>query len=312
VPAWHDPAVKAFAVFVAVAAVAAGGSSAARQPPVSVPVSIAFFDARHGVMGTERTIETTSNGGRTWTIQYSGTGPYHVLAERGGTRAWATARAQSIHSPNRGVTWRASPRPVSGAVFGAPRFGWDVKQRELPTGRTLAWLSETRDGGRTWRRLARVCGDFEYFGALAHVSRTRGWILCHNQPAAGHQLKAVYATVDGGRRWRMRACACGVVRNRGRISSAGYAGGIEFMRDGFGALIRHRGSGLSITRDGGRTWSAVRVVEFETDYGHDVSVVSRQVVYALVGSPTMVSRRLIVSRDRGRTWRVVRRWPMPG
>jgi photosystem II stability/assembly factor-like uncharacterized protein len=302
---------RTLAALAVVAAVAASGSSAARRPPISLPLSVAFFDSRHGVLGTERTIETTADGGRTWTIQRSGTGPYRILVERGGNDAWASGRGQHLHSSDRGASWRPSGQAVSGAGFGSPLLGWDVKQRELPSGDTAAWLSRTRDGGRSWRRIRRVCADLERFAGLSHVSPARGWLLCVGQPGAGQQLKAVYATVDGGHSWRVRACACLRPYNRGRISSTGYGAGIEFIPDGFGALLQHRGSGLSITRDGGRTWSGVRAVQTEIEYGHDVSVVSRRVVYALVG-PATVANRLIVSRDGGRTWRAVRRWPMPG
>lgn len=307
VSAWHDPAVKALEALVVVAAVAASGSSAARRPPIVLPVSIAFFDARHGVMGTQRTIETTYDGGRTWTIQYSGTGPYRIVEERRGNEVWATGPGQSLYSGNRGYAWRRQPRPpTSGAAFGAPSLGWEVKQRELPSGDRVAWISKTRDGGRSWRRVGRVCRDWSSFASISHVSPTRGWLVCAGQPGAGMQEKAIFETRNGGRSWSLRACACLGRFRRGRLSTAGYPVGIEFTPRGDGVLLQHRGTPVTITHDGGRTWTRTAGAP-ELDFRLDASIVSARRIYVLAG-PTSERMRLLVTDDGGRTWRVLRRW----
>lgn len=307
---WHDPAMRALGALAVLAAVAASGSSAARQPPVVLPVSIAFFDARHGVMGTERTLETTRDGGRTWTIQHSGTGPYRILEERRGNDVSAIGYRHYLHSSDRGITWRrAQRRPLSGAAFGQPLLGWDVKPVWPPSDGPPPWLSTTRDGGRTWRRTFRVCHwrgiDF-HFAGLAHVSPARAWIVCVGQPGAGMQPKAVFETRNGGRGWALRACACFRPDNRGRLDWSGYPHTIEFTPRGDGFLLQHRGQPISITHDGGRTWMRF-VGQPEIDFRLDASIVSARRIYALTGD-TSERARLQVTTDGGRTWRVLRRW----
>jgi photosystem II stability/assembly factor-like uncharacterized protein len=304
VSAWNDPAVKFVAVLGALAVVAASGSAAARRPPVSLPFSVAFFDARHGVIGTDRTIETTADGGRTWTIQHSGAGPYRLVEEWHGDEVWAVGpRGQYLHSRDRGATWRRAARPpVSGVAFGTPLLGWTVKQRDIGS---PAWLSETRDGGRSWRRIGRVCRDLGGFAGLAHVAPARGWIVCRSQPTGGMQPKSVHETQDGGRTWTLRACAC-FQRSRGRIDMAGYPFAVEFTARGDGALLHTRGYPITLTHDGGRTWR-FRVGRPEVDFRLDTSIVSARLVFAIAGSMA-VDARLIMTRDGGRTWRTVRRW----
>jgi photosystem II stability/assembly factor-like uncharacterized protein len=302
--------VRVAAALVVVAAVTAGGSSAARAPLSSPPVSIAFFDARHGVLGTERTIETTADGGRTWRIRHIGRGPYRLVDERARNDVWATGFREYFHSSDRGLTWRRTARPpVSGAAFGSPHLGWDVKPYWLRSDTRRPWLSKTRDGGRTWHRTAPVCRfpgvDFDFAG-LAHVSPMHAWIVCVGTPGTGMQPKAVLETRDGGRAWAVRACACFRPYARGRLGWPGYPRALEFTPRGDGALIQIRGLPITFTHDGGRNW-VQSVGEPEVDFRLDASIVSSRRMYALTGQ-TGGRARLQLTTDGGRTWRVLRRW----
>jgi photosystem II stability/assembly factor-like uncharacterized protein len=299
------------AALVLVGAAAASGSSAARRTPAPLPVSVAFFDARHGVLGTEGTIETTADGGRTWTIRLRGAGPYRLVEERGGNEIWATGRRHSLHSTDRGLSWQRNRRPpTSGVAFGSPLIGWIVKPVWPPSDGPPPWLWKTRDGGRTWRRIARVCRwrgiDFQFSGGLGHVSPHRAWIVCVGQPGAGMQHKAVLETRDGGRSWAMRACACSRPDARGRLGWEGYPRAVEFTPRGDGALFQHRGQPISITHDGGRTWTRF-VGQPEVDFRLDTAIVSGQRIYAVTGE-TSERAKLQLTTDGGRTWHVIRTW----
>jgi photosystem II stability/assembly factor-like uncharacterized protein len=272
------------------------------------PHAIAFLDARHGVLGTDRTLETSDDGGRTWTVRYHGRGPFTLVNERGGRRVWATAPRRSLASTDGGLTWRRlARRPVSGVAFGIPTLGWDVKERELPRGDTEAWLSETRDGGRNWRRMRRVCNDFDYgFAGLSHVAEGHGWIVCVGQPGTGMQMRAILETRDGGTTWSMRACGCPRPVARGRITWSGYPRGLRFTPAGDGVLFQFRGEPIVVTHDGGRTWRNW-VGRPEVDFEVDASIVSSRLIYALAGSGHG-DARLLLTTDGGRDWRLVRRW----
>jgi photosystem II stability/assembly factor-like uncharacterized protein len=272
----------------------------------ALPRSIAFLDVRHGVVGTDRTIETTDDGGRTWTIRYRGKGPFRVVNKRGTRRVWATAPRLYLRSDDGGATWRRlARRPVSGVEFGKPLVGWDVKEREFIS-ENRAWLSKTRDGGRTWRRFREVCAEQYAFAGLAHVAEDHAWMTCVGQPGVGQQQRAVFETRDGGRSWTMRACGCQRPLTRGSITWSGYPRELEFIPGGHGVMFQFRGSPILVTHDGGRTWRH-GVGQPEIDLEVDASIVSPRLIYALVGDGHERAR-LLVTKDGGRDWRLVRRW----
>lgn len=287
-------------IALSVALAITGGAHAERTIALP-PRSIAFLDARHGVLGTDQTIETTLDGGVTWTIRYRGKGPFVVVSERGARRVWATAPRLWLYSANGGLTWqRVGRRPVSGVAFGNPGLGWEAKR---------GWLVVTRDGGRNWRRASRVCHGRGYtfdVAGLSHVSDQHGWVVCVGQPGAGQQQRAIVETRDGGRTWAMRACGCQAPLTRGRIPWAGYPRGIRFTPDGHGALFQFRGSPILITHDAGRTWRH-GVGRPEIDLEVDASLVSPRRIYALAAQGAERAR-LLVTTDGGGDWRLVRRW----
>jgi photosystem II stability/assembly factor-like uncharacterized protein len=133
-------------------------------------------------------------------------------------------------------------------------------------------------------------------------------MLCGGQPGAGNEAKSVYRTRDGGRTWRELTSTQMAGRTpRGGISSLGYPYGISFARDGFGLMWEGRGT-LYVTRDGGKNWTVhPRFAQYDVDFGLGGSAFGNGtgfVFYMHAGS----TRRLIESRDFGRTWRIVRSW----
>lgn len=170
------------------------------------------------------------------------------------------------------------------------------------TGRTL--LLRSHDGGVTWQPLAlpgEPCAP-----GTAQDFRSRNFILCLGQPGAGNQGKALYRFYGG--RWTQVAYTPFLTRGRayGGISEYGYPVGFEMSADGFGLIWESRGT-LYVTRDGGRHWTGEpKVARPEVDFGIAGSVRSHGVGFVTLARGH--SRRLLETRDYGRTWHVIRRW----
>ena len=84
--------------------------------------------------------------------------------------------------------------------------------------------------------------------------------------------------------------------------------GAAFASDGFGLVWESRGT-LYITRDGGDHWTArTDIAEPEIDFGGGGAAFpgGRGLVFLGRGDR---SGRLLATRDFGRTWRILHRWP---
>ncbi len=219
-----------------------------------MPLAIAYRDPTHGLLGTSRTIELTSDGGKTWRV---------VLR---------------------------TPRPVVSVT--------------VVTGRLYARYDDgenvvSRNGGLTWA--PTVVSDL--FTAVCPQGTERSfesldWALCVSEPGAGSQAKDVYRDVRN-RGWT-RLAAHG-------LTQSGYAIGIAMAADGFGVIWENRGT-LYVTRDGGVHWTGLpKIARPEVDFGGSGAVLAHGVGYVLLERAGKT--RLMGTRDAGRTWRVVHRWP---
>jgi photosystem II stability/assembly factor-like uncharacterized protein len=195
-----------------------------------------------------------------------------------------------------GRTWRVvfrTPRPVAS-------IGYD------PSGQPRAILDDGENiGGPHWRpervlgRQFAPCTD-----ETADVSDD--WVLCIGQGGAGLGEKAVYRSTPDG--WKRLAWATlGPTASQHGITMQGYADGLAMAPDGFGVIWESRGP-LLVTRDGGSRWLALpRVGVPDVDFGIAGSAVGGGTAWVILARGD-VHRRLLVTHDRGRTWRVVRRW----
>jgi photosystem II stability/assembly factor-like uncharacterized protein len=277
-------------VIVALAAVAVLSAGVARSaaPPsrvALVPNAIAFRDPSRGVLGTgwtscasggfgcrpQGTISLTTDGGRTWKV---------VLRTR---------------EP---VVWVGT----SGRV----------EQARLYDGENLS----STDGGRRWRPSAPPPTPSPpcplAVAMFTHVVVTtpggEEWALCAGQGGAGSMGKAVYRLGPGG--WKRVAYTPfpGSGGGYGGIARAGYPLGMAMTDDGFGLIWEDRGT-LYVTRDGGLQWVGLpRVARPEIDFGESAAALPHGVGFALLGLGGGERRRLVVTRDGGKTWRVAHRW----
>lgn len=276
-----------------------------------LPQSVAFFDARHGLLATAPAacrephgctarIETTGDGGRTWVVRLRARGPVALSAVRGTRLAWALTADALLRSEDGGVSWRRVPA----AHPGVPQF---VSASE-------GWLSGggsgggppptvlvTADGGRTWRERTTPCRGPLGFGlAVAPFAPGGAWLVCFGQGGAGNQAKALYLTRDGGRTWTLR-------QPERRMPSFGYVSALQMLADGHGWLLLARG-GLLATADGGGTWRTFAITPPDRVSPVSASLLDDRTGYAVIrGCPVS----LVGTTDGGRRWTTLRRFGNP-
>jgi photosystem II stability/assembly factor-like uncharacterized protein len=228
------------------------------------PGVIGFANANRGWMGVGSTLYRTTDGGRSWQRQ----------------------------------------EDLDGAVE-AIRFETPEQGRV----ETASSVYRTADGGGTWAREAlpalpsygEPCQGFDQT-RVSFVSRDRGWALCTIMAGAGSQVKAVFATRDGGDTWEKVAWALpkpgGGVDQQG-LGIGGYADQVRFIDRQTGFLGYSRG-GLTVTHDGGHTWQGLPVPPGGELFVREIDFLSPQTGFVVIsphGKPL-----LLATRDGGQTW----------
>lgn len=260
--------------------------SAPPPPRVAlVPNAIAFRDPSRGLLGSgwtpcasdsgfgcrpQGTISLTSDGGRTWKVVLRTPRPV-VAVGLSGSLEWAIFDdGEYLTSRNAGATWRPTVVPVP---RGSP----------CTAGFTGSFVVSTPHG--------------------------RTWALCTTEGGAGSMGKSVYRLgANGWRRVAYTPFAPPRPGGYGGISLYGYPLGIAMADGGFGLIWESRGT-LYVTRDGGSHWVGLpKVAAPEVDFGFAGAALPHGVGYVVLASGGTEVRRLLVTRDAGRTWRVVHRW----
>jgi hypothetical protein len=139
------------------------------------------------------------------------------------------------------------------------------------------------------------------------TSSGNAWALCAGQGSAGSMGKAVYRRAQRG--WRRVAWTPfgPTGRGYGGIALYGYPLGLAMAGSGFGLIWESRGT-LYVTRDGGSHWHGLpQVAKPEVDFGVFAAAFPNGVGYVVLRRGT--HRRVLVTRDAGRTWAVRHRKP---
>jgi hypothetical protein len=246
-----------------------------------VPNSVAFRNPTNGVLGTgwiscpafgckpQGTISSTTDGGRTWKVMLR------------------------------------TPRPVVWVGLTG-----HVQRARYDDGENVT----SGDGGRTWHpvvppaQLSTPCPPaLDLFVQVVTTPAGNEWALCTSQGAAGLMGKAVYRLTARG--WkRVAYTPLGSHPGYGGIGLYGYPLGMTMADDGFGLIWESRGT-LYVTRDGGSHWVGLpRVVRPEADWGDSAVALSKGVGFIVLAHGGTLHRRLLVTKNRGRTWYVVHRW----
>jgi photosystem II stability/assembly factor-like uncharacterized protein len=302
-----------------------GGSPAAGRGEVLAPLSISFFNTRDGIASfiawhscgpsvrCRGAIETTRDGGRSWTIRRVGAVVRSVEAVPGTREAWAAlepvkscgTRLPSncpttlLNSVDGGATWTRTGAYVTAPAFADAQHGFGVRGAKLVA---------TSDGGKTWRLLGGPCRRFDG-ASVSFVSATRGWLLCAGGGAMGAQPKTLYETRDGGHHWTLVMKTTFTRHTRGALPLFGYPGGLDFV-DARTAWIGEARGDLYATGDGGRTWRSLRITSPDVVEAESTSLLAPGIGFVLLRNGAAGRYELRLTRDGGRTFGLVRTWPI--
>ena len=247
-------------------------------------------------------------------------------AERIGTFAggglWAQSGSALYLSTDGGATWSAGsidPDPVAVFVLDA-QHAWTVTIGPGSTGNTgdpqhdvLHYVvNRTSDGGASWQSTA-IDGSYPETGAaLSFVDAEHGYLLIEPERFSA-TAASVFATGDDGSTWQHVATA--------GANQLWYARMFAAAPDGTlwsGAEVTAAGAGewdlLSVSRDGGATWSAVPLPGRERLANGDFllappAIFGSTVVIAVDAYGPITFYR---SADAGRTWDVSQPLPFDG
>jgi photosystem II stability/assembly factor-like uncharacterized protein len=310
--------IVAGALLLFVGAGAADGYSYPRFQPVSV----AFSDTQHGVLGEDDWVcqkthgcrgrlLVTTDGGRHWRVTATVARGVELFPVRGSRTVYALTGDAMLRTDDAGRHWRRAAWGPAIVSFVTPLRGWRLGRTT-----TLAHpprLYQTVDGGRHWTRRVDPCsGDYGIPSALSLASAQRGWIVCSTQAATGFQGKEVWMTTDAGGRWTLegRTHPIGPPKPKqqlGNISGYGYPTGGTFLANRHGWLMQARGSML-VTDDGGTTWRPSPLTHVDSVAAQSGDLLSDATGFILLRGCTV---RLVRTDVAARTGTTLARWRSP-
>jgi photosystem II stability/assembly factor-like uncharacterized protein len=198
--------------------------------------SVAFVDVATGWAAGSGVILGTSDGGKSWRPEWTGTRSISSLSAVDRLHAWglgygdlSVTADQLVRTTDGGRSWTMTKLPggFREIAFATDRVGWAVVGGITDTTAGHGRLWETVDGGLHWRSSALTAG----VDSVCFASPGLGW-------AAGGSN--IYRTVDGGGRWTIvahgpsdaiEAAWFATIRCRGNgawvLSTGGGAGGSE-------------------------------------------------------------------------------------
>lgn len=180
---------------------------------LGLPLDLAAIDfptSDHGWVAGQGVILATSDGGETWSRQYSGSETIRQLDFVDDHDGWSVADRSLLHTINQGATWTPvgePPVPLTLVQFVSPAIGWGTTAPTLvgsyQTGDvTRDQLYLTRDAGRTWTRVATP-GPI---ASACFIDAQHGWVA--NAPVAAKPF--LDETIDAGRTWHAVALPPGI------------------------------------------------------------------------------------------------------
>lgn len=309
------------------------------SPPIAVPSGtrtdaidgVAFFTLEQGLLvggaggeggfvGTgEGLVWRTDDRGAHWTRATVSPGPLRSVAVIDSSIAWTSAvcgsgdpsscRPELLASRDGGATWQTiADRGFVALDFLDATHGWGLE------GGTRATLETTSDGGRTWSSApAQPCPTYPPLAAdgLSFPNPLHGWVACAGGGEAGSSDKAVVATDDGGRSWRVVASAYPVqgypAPNVGSIPELDALWGIAMRANGTGLVWMPLGGadGTWRTADGGRTWSDIQLGAEAGTFGALAGWLVDDTTWFLLLDAMPPAEQLVRSTDAGRTWEAI-------
>jgi len=211
-----------------------GAKWAARPIKTDLPLrAMAFLDATHGiVVGDNGLVLGTSDAGKTWAPQKSGTKEKLMDVTFVGNEGWATGMTGTlIHTSDGGKTWApqktSTTQAIEGIFFLDAKHGWAV-----------GWagtILRTVDGGANWQTIKSNDAQWS-MSAMYFKDANVGWAVGF----AGQ----IMGTADGGVTWKIVPSP-----------TKAYLTSIAFDKEGHGWIAYD--DGLLTSTDGGATWKMV-------------------------------------------------------
>ncbi len=150
----------------------------------------------------------TTDGGTDW--KFVKLGYAHTIADAvsfvDAQQGWAicapfnddATASVIVHTTDGGLTWKLQDRTklqitLRDITFVDRLHGWAVGQSSDPSGACI--VLSTRNGGRTWSR-QNLSSPWAWAGQqVRFIGHLHGWVVCG---------PLIWATVDGGRHWRLQ------------------------------------------------------------------------------------------------------------
>jgi photosystem II stability/assembly factor-like uncharacterized protein len=268
--------------------------------PIGTPVTIRFIQMIDGATG--------------WGIGHTTGDDNHVLLTQNGGNLW-----DDVSPPEPGI---ASKHAVG--FFFDRHTGWVTyfPTSETPTHTFYTW--KTTNDGASWTQSASQSLDISSSASnppfIDFVSATTGWIMLRHSAAGMHSYPAyLMKTTNGGATWT--EVSGGTVHSCNKT-------GMDFVDASTGWLTFNNcpvtGARVSITTDGGSTWSAISLPEppafpipfvSASCWSHSPNLLS-SIAGAVAmscridpGDPTNIVHYLYFTNNGGATWTSV---PYPG
>lgn len=195
--------------------------------------AMAFIDAAHGiVVGDSGLVLGTSDAGKTWAPQHSGTREKLMDVTFVGQEGWSTGmNGTIIHTADGGKTWApqktGTTQAIEGVFFLDAKHGWAV-----------GWagtILRTIDGGAAWQ-IAKATEAQWSMSSIYFKDEKTGWAVGF----AGQIMKSG----DGGLTWKLQPSP-----------TKAYLTSLAFDKDGNGWIAYD--DGFLTSNDGGATWKVV-------------------------------------------------------
>ncbi|MHB8109805.1 MAG: WD40/YVTN/BNR-like repeat-containing protein [Syntrophorhabdaceae bacterium] len=228
------------------------------------------------------TILHTSDGGKTWEQQNSGTdytlSAIHFIDQKNG---WAVGDEGTIvATKDGGKTWAKQKSPVSyflmDVYFLTPSRGFIVTER--------THILSTDDGGKTWKVQFK---DEDYIlKALSFCNTEVGW-------AVG-EFGYIYRTKDGGNTWEKQAGFSDLSAETGELVGGTYLFDVKAISPDVAWAVGIEGHVIN-TINGGKTWQQVKTGTPKVPL---FSITSKADSLFIAGNGL-----LLISDDSGKTWK---------
>lgn len=269
-----------------------GCGDAASEAPLStnlIAMTDKFFDVealsteRAVVVGYAGKILLTTDGGRHWQAQDSGTNAalYSIACPPDGdappTQCWISGQDGTLlHSADQGETWQAQDSGIGDSIFGIHFIdtvhGWAAADR--------ATYLKTADGGATWQN-GYIQPSLEGVAANATLALTDPifydvQFLDENEGWMVGEFGKIYHTADGGETWQeQQNSLLGQLGFTDALNLPTFFG-LSFADADHGIAVGLEGK-IVATTDGGRQW---RFVNREDDGETGAALFDTEPLYA--------------------------------